>query len=1070
MILFLVLICSTATADSVVTEGKAIQQIPCPDILCELCEAPTAFEILSTNFLIPGYLLSTSTILQRLTAELLHSMAGIISVAVGERWMCLQVTELTVVPPLPDLYNSLLDLEMENDHRFIESFKVGPISKVITRSERSGVSGSWEQVLVIYYEVESNLEDIEIYQIKELVHRETQEVLYHGSMDTVTGGGFVINSDYQRGNYGDFDIVVDNEEIMLGEVQESFGCESIVSPRGLSSVNLLAPFTSTYGYTYSSGKFSLTDVRVSTKIPDFSPGQGLLITDPISILNFTVADSICVMEIDGDSKQGEVVILLNSTSWSMFLHTGKDMTLREYETMISDFYYESVVLFPVYESQASMVEALYSAYLLEPVLEISYLPETIIDLKSRGMLFGADDSEIIGHVSRVDTVLESSVHFKNINAESVEKLVELYEKCDITSSTVSITQGDWFYPFGIQFLCGEITGQYFPDDFYLSRYEGEVEIAVDLVLTNTSTVYYLDPLLPVMIKGSFNTNIDSLTLLNFTVNVTSIDNNGELHGLLEQTWENAFGIQDLDIPVMKLQWKHIDHEIGNQENYCEAAFMCSEEICWSGMCEVTIDLGDSHNNVLDLQMNPISSEILFSKIFETDDTLLSSGFEFVSPVDIQLTQDHFTLGANGMFLKLPAVFSGQFFEDPYTLDINTIPFIMGFGNIRIYNTSSDLKISLTVTPGYLSGNGTASVQLWEVINENLQIFLDENTLDFSMQGNPFGGVFDLAMTIQAIMSTDIETSKVDIDAVLSQSDVDTLTALVQAEYIDWIAKGLITLNISANSVAATEALINVPVYDCKTEIRCSTPVERYCVQYSYGVNELEYSTACESVSISCLAVTVYCIEEETTCTEWMKNIPNTCKKEETVCVKTVDVCNQWGEVCNGSQQGGATLLDILSTDDCVELRYGCNSTEFPDLGCESEYIYDNHLYESDVGRAEMYEAAYNETLEDLEGFVSIYGLEEVFVMVEARIDREINETAIGINDIRFIVRAEIYCLDNAEMEEFEGEILWNFYDMNDTAKNIFKWSKSIMIERSGGMFTKELNKKAPIEIYLENVE
>jgi hypothetical protein len=207
----------------------------------------------------------------------------------------------------------------------------------------------------------------------------------------------------------------------------------------------------------------------------------------------------------------------------------------------------------------------------------------------------------------------------------------------------------------------------------------------------------------------------------------------------------------------------------------------------------------------------------------------------------------------------------------------------------------------------------------------------------------------------------------------------------------------------------------------------------------------------------------------TTCTEWAKNMPNTCKNYETVCTASLEVCDKWDDQCSGESQGICNSFSITGIDDCIQVAYKCNESEFPDMECEEQCLYENLLYEEDLKRAEMYEEAYELTAAGLQGFLDLSEIEVLFVISKAQMELVLNETAIVNGDVPFRVTAEIYCLDTGELESFETEVLWNFFVHEIIAERVFIWAKSIMISRSSGLLTDELNEKAPLEIFLENI-
>ena len=117
------------------------------------------------------------------------------------------------------------------------------------------------------------------------------------------------------------------------------------------------------------------------------------------------------------------------------------------------------------------------------------------------------------------------------------------------------------------------------------------------------------------------------------------------------------------------------------------------------------------NNSLVLGMQPVASEIVFEVLFDTDNTVLTDSFMFITVIDLVISSTKGLLYNKGKFLGLPCEIFGQFYHTPYYLTLSLVPFTLGYGNIEVYNNENYISSILLITPGYLFGNITGIAKL-----------------------------------------------------------------------------------------------------------------------------------------------------------------------------------------------------------------------------------------------------------------------------------------------------------------------------------------------------------------------
>lgn len=1060
-------------ADFVVQEASYAEEVECSEYLCEYCQSTSAYRVYADVFELPGFLMSSSVLLQNIVEELKDYVQGTFTVAVSEKYLCIEVSEIVSGPAIPDMYNDLLELDLESSHRVIESFTRNTGNIILSRSERAGKGAIWEEFRIIYSEVLSELTYINLKEIWELINRSKQLVKYFGTLDLPGGGEFIISSSYIRTPYSDFVINAYSYQEYLGLIAQKYLCPVFTSPRGLSSVLLLTPQAAEFHYDYQMGIFELIKAIFIAQVPAFSWAPDLVSSEAAAHLQIVEENSVCTLNIEGTTTQGyKFVMYLTEEDYQVNLKIEQEMTLVDLEIILEGFYVESFPLVPVYEESTSLLERLYKITLYVPLLKIKYLPEPEINLTSVGEIVEKGDCWVSGLILRDNTVIKSAFLIENITDSAMTSLLGTTAEAGwVEWSTQSMSHNDIIYTFGIFFYSGTFSGIYFPNSFFLTSPSEQAFLPSLFDIDQFYKIAPVEPLNKAYYQGSLNMTYDFTDYLIFNFNLTQIDKfTSVLTGLSEEIWSSPFDMEGLYVSILLLEWQIELEIIDDQSNLCECYFECDTgQACWPGTCELIIDSEYLVDNVLMLAMNPIDTNTVFKIIFKTDPTVLSECFEFMSTVHVELRGDEKKFKSQGTLFQVPGKIFADILESPSLMVVTLAPFYLAMGNIWVFNTTSDLQANILVEPGYLHGNLTATVQFWDMKDE-LVMDLDENLLQFTITGTPFLGIFNLTVEVEIQVQVNIQNSTAIAYSEILQTDLDSLTSLVQSEFLQWVQKGMIALNISKNFADEADLSVQQPNCTCNKLTRCRTPLVSYCIQYSYGVECLSNSTNCESVSSTCISTTVYCLEEVTTCIEWAKNMPNTCKNYETVCIASLEVCDKWDDQCNGESQGICDSFSITGIDDCIQVAYKCNEDEFPDMECEEQCLYDNLLYEEDLKRAEMYEEAYELTVAELQGFLDLSEIEVLFVFSKAQMELALNETAIVNGDVPFGITAEIYCLDTGELESFETEILWNFFVQEIIAERVFIWAKSIMIIRSSGLLTEELNEKAPLEVFLENID
>jgi hypothetical protein len=1051
--------------DYLISTPKGAQEIMCPEYLCDLCSSSAAYAldndyIQTQSFEIPDHLSSTSKLAAKQVSELVKEVNGTVLVSIGTHWICAQVTNITTPPTLPGLYNTLLNTKLSR-YNFIESISVSTVANVYTRSERAGTGVVWNLVHVNYLDVKNSLEDLNVTEIREMVDRDTQVVTYYGYTGIIGNGSFTIETMYTRLVGQSFYVVVDDYGNLLNAIQNDFNCSAVVTPRGISDIGSLVSKTSELFYVSGHNGFNLTNIKVYTYPPSFSPGQGVLIKKGTGILTIDPVNQTCYINITGMNGIYPISLISDSSSWNMTMTTDF-INFYDLESLIQSFYFDPITIFPRYTRSSEILTSLYNIQLSHPSIFINYLAAPAIHVQSSGKILEPGDCEIAGDISRIDTVVQSSFYISSITNSSMSYLLQI----DSGSGSIATSSGtDKFQStYGITFNSSNTTGVFFPQDFYMRKYLGLYNLTESIALNNTYQVYYIEPYQPEQLSGEVYLNIDGLSDLYFNVNVTMDKNQSFLKGLMENSWEEPFGVESLTVEIARLDWKIVNNTNVTQSNLCEAYFTCKNSVCWSGIGNIVLSNGA--NEVI-LHMNPVSSDILFETLYSTHSTQLTSGLEFLSEILMNISTTSKDFSTKGKFLGVLCKIKG-FFTDFDLIDLYLVPFDLGHGNILVSNETNLVFGELTVTPGYLSGYLSGEVSLWDIKN-TLLISVNENIIEFTVTGYPFNGIFNMSIDCVVLVTSDISSSTVELTSYLSDTDTQEISVLVDSYLFEWVDKGTTTLGLSDKYMIETQGLVVPADCDCEMIEICSTPMELECLEYSYDLECVQNASYCNSIKLACDSVTEYCLKSETTCSKWDKRMPNTCKTQQTVCKSQLTVCNDWDSECLQTESGSCQQYYLNSTDYCIKYEYKCNTIQLTDPECQAQCDYETTLNAQSSQNAIIYQAAYNQTQQDLQGFVTLSSLSSLFELIQVKLDRELDEI-VDSDEVRMGLKAYIYCIDTSKLEIFYTDLAWNFFDIDEVTKSVNTWARDVIVDRSAGTLDSRLKDRAPLTVFLENIK
>ena len=1081
MLALILLKATLILSDRVVDEAAGVTEVPCAYSFCDYCQSSESFQVNSIPFSVPGYLESSSKLLQQQISELSNYLQGNLTVSISESWLCIMLKNFESSPELPELYNSLLSTSLAEQHHIIESFSISLNQTFMSKSIRAGSSVSWEEIKIIYQDVESEIEEIEIKQITESVNRSYSFVYYEGTVSLTGGGSFVYTEKYVRDYYDPFKLNVTCEAVELSTVEQDNNCKSFVSPRGIESVHYLAPSTGLFSYFYDGSEFLLGKSEFIAWCPEFSVGEGVVLARGSAYLK--IADGECYMEVRGSTDKKHLIkIELEENDFLVYLNVG-NLTLTQLEEMIDTFYMDYYKLLPYYYDESESLDKIYKILAVNTSFYIRYNPETILNFTATGAVLELNDCTLSGHVERNDSVVESYLVIKDLTEPAINYILGAStEEGDIISTTIKTTIDSTEYSAGITIETKDMKGVLFPGDFYLSSPEDNIVISEHITVEEVKKIQFIDPY-----QAEYYTGEDYFVLggstMKFLLKLVQRPYGYYVESNLSSTWVAPFDLTNLEVPLFWIDFESANETVEYIETDGEANFSCEDlEDCWYGQAQIDypdsileeysyselLNMPESKSQLmLFLFMNPVESDVLFETLFHIDPTTLSQSFEFNSIVDLSINYEHYLIETKAFCFEISCNFTANFREEHPYIQAYLPKIELAHGNVQVLPSSgsSSISLSLEVSPGGLFGQLSGITEIWD-ISTNQSYEVNENNADTSLSGFIFQGIFNMTMDLTILIESEIQSAPVFILGYLQSEDLEELSKLVNEELEEWISKAEYVLDMSQEISEEYTYQESLPECLCLQDRICYSSENRTLETYAYGMNCSTASSACESVEIYCTRDTTYCMEQEVKCTEWYKNIPNTCKTTTTTCVKELDICMDWYEVCYNEEPASCAEYTINSVENYEKKDYSCEIWSIDNLECESQCIHQDNVQDYRDDLTATVTEADQEINEKLEGFSYLTNA-TLFKLIEAKLDIELDSTGIGSNDLILILKAEIYSIASNEPQIFTTELHWDFFNKNADVKKLYDWARSIIISESEDSLDEELNSRSALELYYE---
>ena len=1080
MIALILLATSINASDEVVDAGSGVTQVDCGPSFCDYCGSSKAYYVDSSNFQVPGYLKSSSALLQSQISELSNYVTGEITVSISDAWLCIQVSEFEKKPKIPAIYNSLLSIELEEKHHFIESFDISKNQTLQSKSKRVGSGADWEEIRIIYQEIGSDLDEIDVTQITETVNSSSQFVLYKGQISLPGGGEFEINEKYTRDYYDSFVAEVQCDGVKLGRIEEENSCQNLESPRGIYSIHYLAPSVGNFTYEYNGEEYLFNRSEFWADTPEFSTGEGVVFVRGNTYLRVG-ANNDCYMEVIGSSDDRDPIrIVLEENDYVVYLQAGS-LTLSELEVLMNNFFFDYNTLLPVYE-ESEFINRLYGIALEDILFTIRYTPEANLNITGRCNIVDVGDCSIWGHVERSNSIIQSILNLTNIQEPAMTYLLDTNsEEGEIKVSTGNLTYKDVSYTPGIFVKTQYLSGTFSPNDFYISQEVDDIILTDDLKVKHALQIQYIEPYADLYYLGKNQMYIGG-DRLSFNLKLQEMKYGYFVNGSIANVWEYPYDIETLQVPLLWIEFETVNNSIDYFLSSGEAVFYCSDntEACWYGQASIdypsVLLQNYSYSELLStprskdfiqlyLKMNPVSSKVVFEVLYNTDPTTISESIEFVSITYLTINYKHHLLDTEGLCFAEPCSLEGSFSVEEQYLFASFYQLVLAHGNVKILPVSSSIELELVVTSEGIYGRLYGETKLWNISTETA-LDMNENNADVTMSGYLFGGLFNVTLDLAILITDEIETSPAYILGHLQSGDLENFTQFVSDDLLDWISKGEYVLDMSGSIMEDYVYMDKLDRCTCKKDLICDTPQNRVIESLQYGMTCNSSSEACNPIELYCVRDTTYCMAQEVKCTEWYKNIPNTCKNFKKSCLAEMDLCLEYVEVCHDKIESGCSNYTIKSIEDYEQKEYYCEYEYTQNLSCHGRCQYQELVEDYIEVIKETVTYAYYEMAQKLVGLSELKE-RSIFNITKAKLDADIEVSGMGYNDLYFTFTAQIYSIEQEMLIEVEESFLWDFFDTKSNSKQLYDWARKIIIEESGGTLASELISRSALEVYFE---
>jgi hypothetical protein len=175
------------------------------------------------------------------------------------------------------------------------------------------------------------------------------------------------------------------------------------------------------------------------------------------------------------------------------------------------------------------------------------------------------------------------------------------------------------------------------------------------------------------------------------------------------------------------------------------------------------------------------------------------------------------------------------------------------------------------------------------------------------------------------------------------------------------------------------------------------------------------------------------------------------------------------EVCHDHQLSGCSQITIQSIENYQSEDYSCESLTINNFQCESQCLHQQNVENYRTSLTDEVVKANQQIIEKLEGF-SYLSENSLFHLLEVKLDKDLDSSGIGPNDIHLLIKAEIFSIELNDLKTVSTELPWDFFNISSDVKSLYDWARSVIIDESSGTLDEELKDRSALEIYYESYQ
>ena len=514
---------------------------------------------------------------------------------------------------------------------------------------------------------------------------------------------------------------------------------------------------------------------------------------------------------------------------------------------------------------------------------------------------------------------------------------------------------------------------------------------------------------------------------------------------MNATWSSVFGAKALAFPFLSFAAELNGTNFTTTNTLGTCQFSSPTEV-WKGTSAVSLHLEDFTQTDYRCELEPTTPQILLKFLagLQNADAVLEN-LDFPLGLHLTYSSQEYLASGEMVFLGVPASFASNFsyLPDVLSFDLDPYDFTTARGNLVASNTTGSLKVT-SRCEGRISG----VFEMWGIL-QNTTMYI-EDTMDLSISGRPFGGIYEAEIGLRS------ETSRFDeaswtAEFSISEADIVSISEGITSNLNTWVSVGLETLGVAAAATVSAlarsaEAAADLCTEECAERPVCTSPLAFQCIEKAESYECVETVGAC--------VVTTECLEEEEYCAD-------------SECTETVVVCLEYLEVCGEGEEVQCVALEAVEIGmECIQYGMDCEEEKVQDPECVAECLFLEMVYEEALEEYRVLEMANEEVQQEMAGFYDLEMALEWFKIYSVGTSVVIAESGVGPRDI--VMTIELGYFSEGGISNKTLFLPWN-YDSEVTNASMLTGNIIVLIVSAADNLTDQLLTKTPREVYYEKI-